>query len=138
MPNNSSKDRKGKARSAVKRGLKAVAKRIGARANAPIDAPIEVCFMDTEGNQIRTVQATEGISILALAAKEKIEIDHFCGGQCSCGTCRINVVNGASNLSKISGMEEMVLGAKHMKSGCRLACQARVSGNVSIQIPRWF
>ena len=68
----------------------------------------------------------------------QVEVDHFCGGQCSCGTCRIFVLSGASNLTPMEAKEALVLGAANVNKGCRLACQAVVCGEVEVQIPRWF
>jgi ferredoxin len=89
--------------------------------NAPDSLEARVRFLDVNGTELANENVPTGISILAIAAQLKVEIDHYCGGQCSCGTCRINVINGAKN-----------------QKGCRLACQARVQGPVEIEIPRWF
>ena len=97
-----------------------------------------VQIVDSNGQELANKTVSTGISILALADHLDIEIDHYCGGQCSCGTCRVNVMNGAENLSRMTGMEEMVLGAANIQKGCRLSCQARVQGPIKIQIPRWF
>ncbi len=129
---------RGLLRRAVQRGARNLNDLAGRRANAPMADEAQVRFVDAEGNELAEQMVPTGMSILALAARLKIEIDHYCGGQCSCGTCRINVKNGADNLSSMGGMEEMVLGSASLKKGCRLACQARIQGPVEIQIPRWF
>ena len=36
------------------------------------------------------------------------------------------------------GPPQVVLGQAGMKAGARLACQARLIGDVRVQIPRWF
>jgi len=131
-------DKRGRRRAAVRRSIKAVAKRFRGGADAPKAEPLDVKFIDSEGATIATICAEPESTLLAIAKKANIELDHFCGGQCSCGTCRVNVMNGAGHLSKMSGMEEMTLGAKHVANGCRLACQARPRGPVTIQVPRWF
>ena len=129
---------RGRKRAAIMRVLKDFRGRVRLSTDAPDSQNATIQFLDADGNEIETITVVAGVSILAIAAKANIEIDHFCGGQCSCGTCRINVLNGASNLSKMTGMEEMVLGANHTRNGCRLACQARVEGPAAIQVPRWF
>ena len=122
----------------MKRGAAGIAGALQNQTNAPDATEATVRFVNADGLELRTEQVPTGISILALAKRLNIEIDHYCGGQCSCGTCRINVVNGADNLSRMQGMEEMVLGAANIQKGSRLSCQARVIGPVEIQIPRWF
>jgi ferredoxin len=79
-----------------------------------------------------------GISLLAAAARAGVDIDHYCGGQCSCGTCRIEIIEGSANLSEQDGMEQMVLGSANVAAGNRLACQARILGPVRVRVPQWF
>jgi ferredoxin len=120
------------------RGARAMVDKVRRGNNAPEPLEAMVRFVDVNGKELANENVPTGISILALSERLKVEIDHYCGGQCSCGTCRINVINGAKNLSAMDGMEEMVLGAANIQKGCRLACQARVQGPVEIEIPRWF
>lgn len=129
---------KGLVRRAIARGARTMADKVRGGTNAPDSLEARVRFLDVNGTELANENVPTGISILAIAAQLKVEIDHYCGGQCSCGTCRINVINGAKNLSRMDGMEEMVLGAANIQKGCRLACQARVQGPVEIEIPRWF
>lgn len=64
----------------------------------------------------------------------------------SCGSCRINVLEGAENLSKLSVIENDTI--EHLKGSyleshgeewvggknIRLSCRAKVKGNVKIQL----
>ena len=77
-------------------------------------------------------------SILHVATENRIEIPHYCGGNSRCGTCIVEVFNGAENLSKATGTEQIVLGIDKFQKGHRLACQAKIIGNVSVKIPNWF
>ena len=138
MPGNDQQPKRGLRRAALKRRLRAAMQRVRQQPTDAAEEAIEVRFIDADNVEIANICASPGISLLALASKGSIEIDHFCGGQCSCGTCRIIVIDGMDRLSKMNGMEEMVLGAKHVSNGCRLACQARAEGSVTVQVPRWF
>ena len=138
MSEKTKQPRRGQRRAALKRRIQSAIGRVRNKPNVGADEAVSVQFLDSEGQKIGSICASPGISLLALASKAKIEIDHFCGGQCSCGTCRVIVIDGRDRLSKMTGMEQMVLGAKHVSSGCRLACQARTEGPVTIQVPRWF
>ena len=80
----------------------------------------------------------KGMTILQAAKSLKVDIDHFCGGHASCGTCRVTVVDGEQSLSTMAGMEEMTLGASGIAKNQRLACQAVVLGAATVRIPRWF
>jgi 2Fe-2S ferredoxin len=77
-------------------------------------------------------------TILDAAVLLDLDLDHYCGGNCSCGSCRIKVLAGSKNLSRPRPDEQMVLGPDAEKKGDRLACQARVQGPVSIEIPDFF
>lgn len=77
-----------------------------------------------------------GATILEAAELLDIDLDHFCGGNCSCGTCIVDILEGASNLSKMASMEQAVLG-RHKAAGRRLACQTRVNGPIRVSIPEF-
>ena len=95
--------------------------------------PVEVQFEDQ-----KTVKVPHGTSILNAAIKNDIDLDHFCGGTCSCSTCRIEIVSGGENLSKMKPNEAMVLGHEKSQRGDRLSCQAKAIGPVVVRIPDYF
>jgi 2Fe-2S ferredoxin len=84
------------------------------------------------------IPVAPGVTVLAAARAAGVDLTHYCGGTCSCGTCRIEVVSGGDHLSAVQGREQMVLGAERHAAGDRLACQARVEGPVHVRIPDWF
>lgn len=89
-----------------------------------------------EGEEPLRVQA--GQTLLEAAESAGFDLTHYCGGTCSCGTCRVEVVSGAEYLEPAEGREEMVLGHRHVQAGDRLACQAKVRGPVVVRIPKYF
>jgi len=121
----------------VRRGLDRIRSR-DEPSDAPRNAEAHVVIRDNAGAVIAERTVPVGASLLAIADKLGVDIDHYCGGQCSCGTCRIKVNSGAEGLSKTEGMEGMVLGGRNQAAGDRLACQARVFGDVDVTVPRWF
>jgi len=125
-------------RRAAKQGRRLISEAKSKTASAPPKEEPSVVFKGPDGETIQVATVSTGTSILALAQDLGIDLDHFCGGQCSCGTCRIKVLNGAHNLSDRQASEELVLGQANVATGSRLACQARVNGPVQIEIPRWF
>lgn len=94
--------------------------------------PVRVIFNGQE------VRADAGITLLDAARRNNIDLRSYCGGNCSCGTCRLEVVKGQKNLSRREGLEEMVLGPDFVQKGQRLACQAQVFGDVEVRIPTHF
>jgi ferredoxin len=85
-----------------------------------------------------SLKVKQNTVILNALKENDIQISYYCGGNCSCGTCRIQIVEGASNLSPALGREVMVLGHENSQKGDRLACQVRIMGDVRILIPKWF
>ena len=67
-----------------------------------------------------------GQTVLQALRKEDIDISHYCGGVCTCGTCDITVISGSEWLSPAQPREELVLGVSKFSRNGRLACQARL------------
>lgn len=94
--------------------------------------PLEVVFGG------RVVRASSGATLLEAAVQGGVDLRSYCGGNCSCGTCRVEILAGADNLSRPEPMEKLVLGMTAERRGDRLACQAQVLGRVEVRIPEWF
>lgn len=118
----------------LRAGLKRLAQRL-LQGEAPASKPGAV-YVTFSGHA--PVEAPQGSVLLHIARAGDIDLSHYCGGMASCGTCRVEIVRGAENLSPIDGRERMVLGYESATAGHRLACQARVLGPVEVKIPRWF
>lgn len=86
----------------------------------------------------REVPATAGATLLEAARLADVDLRSYCGGNCSCGTCRVEVVAGAEHLSRAEPMEQLVLGMAVDGRVDRLACQAQVWGPVEVRIPPGF
>jgi ferredoxin len=124
-------DKGGRLRRALKRAL-------SGKPKAPeATGPCTVTFVHKDTVVAEGVMP-QGTPLLLAAAKLGVRLEHFCGGCCSCGTCRVEVLGGAENLSPREGREELVLGAAHVMAGNRLACQAKTHGPVKVRVPEWF
>jgi ferredoxin, 2Fe-2S len=64
-----------------------------------------------------------------------VELLHSCGGVAACTTCRVIVTHGQENLSPIGFAEEEVLAEAGILRSHRLACQARICGDVTFERP---
>ncbi|MEE8370360.1 MAG: 2Fe-2S iron-sulfur cluster-binding protein [Dehalococcoidia bacterium] len=84
-----------------------------------------------------TLAAEEGATIMAAAWSADGYWPTTCGGQGICTSCACSVKNGAENLDPLGRSERKTLaeefseGAIHQQQ-LRLACQARVRGDVTI------
>ena len=83
------------------------------------------------------VDVEKGVSILDAALRFGVPLYHTCGGNASCSTCRIQVLQGGDRLSGIESAEAQVLDAFDLKPPHRLGCQAQLlGGDVTVRIPQ--
>ena len=73
-------------------------------------------------------------SILHIAQANYIDWMHACGGKGRCTTCRAEVIEGEENLSPRNLREQQM--SPRLKPNERLACQAKVFGDITIRIPK--
>ncbi|MCL4461168.1 MAG: 2Fe-2S iron-sulfur cluster-binding protein [Nitrospirae bacterium] len=84
----------------------------------------------------KTIEASEGESILKAALRAGIPVEHNCGGVCACSTCHVIVEEGGKNLSPMEEDEEDQLDeAEGLTLKSRLSCQAIVHGDIVVRIP---
>lgn len=86
--------------------------------------------------------AREGIlgSILDIAVRNDVDIDHSCGGVCACSTCHVIVREGLDSCNEATEDEEDMLDtAPGLQAQSRLACQCVPDGtkNLIVEIPAW-
>jgi ferredoxin, 2Fe-2S len=83
----------------------------------------------------KTIEVSEGMTLLAAILGADIGINHKCEGNANCGTCHIFVQEGRKGLSKVAREEnerlDTIVG---IGSKSRLACQAKVLGTENIKI----
>ncbi|HET7712100.1 MAG TPA: 2Fe-2S iron-sulfur cluster-binding protein [Thermoanaerobaculia bacterium] len=73
-----------------------------------------------------------GKTLLACALEMDIRISHVCGGDGACGTCRVEVVEGADNLTHPTPDETY----KELEEPYRLSCQAQLMGDVTVKVAK--
>jgi len=84
----------------------------------------------------KEIDAGFGANLRFKAQENNIDIYTFmgkltqCGGYGQCGTCVVDIVEGAQNLSPRTAVEERML--RKRPSSCRLACQTTVNGPISV------
>lgn len=77
----------------------------------------------------RVVEAREGEDLLECALRENVSILTGCGGNARCGSCLVEVTEGAENLNRVKPDEKDYLARK----GQRLACRAMPRGPVTVR-----
>ena len=89
-------------------------------------------FSQTDNKRIF---ASPDSTILEATLKAKINHMHVCGGNARCSTCRIYVVDGLSNCLPRNEKEKQLAEKLGFPQDIRLACQTKISGNITIRRP---
>ena len=83
----------------------------------------------------KTVEARTGMSLLDVALENGIDLEHNCGGNCACSTCHVIIVRGMESLTpKSLDEEDQLEDADGLTVNSRLGCQAKVHGDVVVEI----
>ena len=84
----------------------------------------------------QTVEGEVGDSVLDVAIRYDIPLQHACGGFCACTTCHVLVKSGLDQLTTIEDDEEERLDrATGVNLTSRLGCQAKLKGgDVTVEI----
>ncbi|CAL4325522.1 2Fe-2S ferredoxin [Buchnera aphidicola (Thelaxes suberi)] len=100
-----------------------------------------ITFIFKKNNKIekKIVQATSGSTILNVALKNNIYIEHACEKSCVCTTCHCFITKGFNSISTCSEEEEDALDkAWGLKENSRLSCQAKLGcEDIEVTIPTY-
>jgi Na+-transporting NADH:ubiquinone oxidoreductase subunit F len=84
------------------------------------------------GDPEKALKAPAGSTLLNTLADNQIFIPSACGGQGTCGVCRVTVDDGGGS---ILPTEKGHINRGDEREGCRLSCQVKVKQDMEIQIP---
>jgi uncharacterized 2Fe-2S/4Fe-4S cluster protein (DUF4445 family) len=74
-------------------------------------------------------RAQAGTTVLDAALETGVHINASCGGKGVCGKCRVRVEEGS-----VEGGVSEKLSARDKEEGVRLACQAKLTGDVTVRV----
>ncbi len=93
----------------------------------------KVTFIHPEG---KSGEVPPNTTLLEAAELLGFPLNHDCGGNASCTTCRVEVQGGGDNLSEIDFDEQDLLDREALTEPYhRLGCQARVCGDIVVRVP---
>jgi ferredoxin len=84
--------------------------------------------------QEKEIHVETGSNLRESLIQNGFEIKSPCGGVASCASCIVIVKNGEENLSEISFEEQQLLGNVFHLTKERLCCQAKVNGDIEVDI----
>lgn len=73
------------------------------------------------------------LSLLEISLRHGIPHTHACGGNARCSTCRVMVMEDEDQLTPRNELEQRLADEKGLEPNIRLACQARVKGDVKVR-----
>src|SRR5262250_3049029 len=92
-----------------------------------------VTFLHSQG---RSGTVPRNTTLLDAAKELGFPLNHDCGGNASCTTCRVEVRDGSEHLSEIEFEEQDLLDREALSEPWhRLGCQAKVLGDVVVLVP---
>jgi 2Fe-2S ferredoxin len=103
--------------------------RTAAQAAAAVEAACSIEFR----NLGVKLAVERGTTVLDAAVDAGLDLNHYCGGMCSCGSCRVQDVDGP--VSEKDEMEDATLSVVQEGERDRLSCQTRIFGPVSVTVP---
>src|SRR5512139_1186439 len=80
-----------------------------------------------------TVACEKGTPLIEAARRAGIPLQSSCGGSGTCGRCRIRILSGRTQPPSAEEIKQ--LPAADVADGYRLACQACIAGDTTVDIP---
>jgi len=82
----------------------------------------------------QSFEVAAGTTILVAAVQNGLQLRHDCT-EAICGTDRVKILSGNEHLSEKTDNEELTLEMMNAGSDERLACVARIVGDVVVELP---
>ncbi|MDI3548386.1 MAG: hypothetical protein PWR10_2038 [Halanaerobiales bacterium] len=86
-----------------------------------------------QNNTEETILGDSGANLLDLLQQNEYDITSPCGGEGTCGKCKVKILEGAPELTV---KEKELLTPKEIDNGIRLACRIQVENNLKIELER--
>jgi ferredoxin, 2Fe-2S len=92
-------------------------------------------YQESTGSEIlHSINPQDDRALLEVLLEIPVAIDHSCGGNGTCGTCRVQACS-PKGLSERSEIETEMAADRGMQPDERLACQSYLVDSVRIKIP---
>ncbi|MGB7948099.1 MAG: 2Fe-2S iron-sulfur cluster-binding protein [Candidatus Binatia bacterium] len=82
----------------------------------------------------QSFEVAAGTTLLVSAIQNGLRLRHDCT-EAICGTDRVKILSGEANLSNKTDNEELTLEMMNAAPNERLACVARIAGDVTVELP---
>ncbi len=85
----------------------------------------------------KVVEIRNGETLFKAARVNGVPLGSSCRGDCVCGWCKVEIVEGMNNLSEPTECEIKLMSKGNYAENERVACSTRVYGDVSIATGYW-
>lgn len=85
--------------------------------------------------EAKTLEVETGTPLREALASLGVTVSSPCGGEGTCGKCRVQVHGSQEGLTPPTSTERGLLTADQLEAGIRLSCDARVCGEVEVEVP---
>lgn len=93
----------------------------------------KIRFLKTD----RVLEVPEGANLMSSLLDAGIPVASSCDGEGVCAKCRMQVLDGAENLSRPTELEDFLIERYELKKGVRISCQCNVKGDVKVHATYW-
>lgn len=84
----------------------------------------------------KVIEARQGVSLLSALLQARVPVMNRCGGNGSCGTCKVQVQELLqASKSTLTRNEQRLLSQEQIEAGFRLSCQYKVAAAVTVTLP---
>ena len=83
------------------------------------------------------IQVEANANLMFSLLEHDIPVASSCHGEGVCSKCRIQIIEGADQLSPISDQEKFLSERNKLKANERISCQVQVLGNITIDTGYW-
>lgn len=113
--------------------------------NIPMPRPAAPAAVGEDGRPVTvtlqpaaiTLTGREGQTIFEICQEHDIPLEHSCGGNCACSTCHVIIREGMEHVSEAEEDElDQLDEAEGLTLHSRLGCQAKVYGDIAVEIPK--
>ena len=86
-----------------------------------------------EASSGRSIEVRAGTLLIDALREAGVDVPQQCGGFAICSWCKVRVIEGEDNLSRIGPEEERLFEWGKLSPGERASCQAEVYGEVVVE-----
>lgn len=86
---------------------------------------------------LKEIPVASGANLMQELLRAGLPVASSCHGDGICGKCRVRVLSGAENLSKIASLEQLVRDRLRVPREFRISCQTQVLGDIVIDTTYW-